>query len=429
MPRAASGFGPLARFHCAVGGRLAAVALVPAFAAGFGAGMLLGVDFLNTLARLLFGADGSRPARSAGALWIALVTIGAARTAAPRVCRGLSGWIRHLPADGVAHRRAAALAILVAQLPLLALLAVLAPIALQAPGRRAAAFAGLLLAAAAAALFAVPVARPALSRPPALAAAFLAGTCSWPGLAAAAVLLVAGDLAAGPLPAGAGGGPAVRRWGRGSAPPRWLAARIAWRALGWRLAGAYAVALLPVGAAAAFVAHNALPPGAAGLASRLGGGAGVVLFLAQAGEALAAQRPVWPWSRSLAQSAASRVGADALFLGCHAAPIALLAACIAPSFLLAAAPLAAALPFLSLRAAGALRRAPERKTGAAGEILLEGMWLAAAIALLPWTSPALAAAAPWAARRAAERERRQKVSRWLPIHHLAAGDPQSWSAS
>ena len=37
--------------------------------------------------------------------------------------------------------------------------------------------------------------------------------------------------------------------------------------------------------------------------------------------------------------------------------------------------------------------------------------------------------APLALRAAAERERRQKVSRWLELHHLAAGDPQSWSAS
>jgi hypothetical protein len=67
--------------------------------------------------------------------------------------------------------------------------------------------------------------------------------------------------------------------------------------------------------------------------------------------------------------------------------------------------------------------------GASGEILMEGLWLAAAVALLPWASLALVAAAPWAARSAARRERRQKVSRWLEIHHLAAGDPQSWSAS
>ena len=31
-------------------------------------------------------------------------------------------------------------------------------------------------------------------------------------------------------------------------------------------------------------------------------------------------------------------------------------------------------------------------------------------------------------RSAAERERAQKVSKWLELHHLAVGDPQSWSA-
>ena len=92
-------------------------------------------------------------------------------------------------------------------------------------------------------------------------------------------------------------------------------------------------------------------------------------------------------------------------------------------------PLAGALPFLAARAAGALRRAPERRTGAAGEILLEGGMTAALLALLPWLAlPLLALALP-ALRAAAERERRQKVSRWLELHHLAVGDPQSWSAS
>ncbi len=432
-----TGFPALARFHLAVGGRLAAVVLAPAFAAGFGAGMLLGVDFLNSLARLLYGSDGPKPAGAAGSLWIALVTIGAARTAAPRVCRGLSGWIRHLPADGLAHRRAAALAIGVAELPLVVLLAVLAPVALHRPERLAAAFLGLLLAAAAAALFAVPVARPLLARPPALAAALLATAGSWTALGAAALLLVATDFAAGPLPAGSAGRqrarPAQPTQPTQPAPAPWAAAllpaRIAWRALGWRLAGAYGAALLPWAAAALFVAHNPLAPRAVALAARLGGGAAIVLFLAQAGEALAARRPAWPWARSLPQSAMRRTAADALFLGAHAAPLVVLAAWIAPGLRPAALPLALALPYLALRAAGALRRAPERRTGAAGEILLEGMWLAAAVALLPWAALLLAAAAPLAARLAAERERRQKVSRWLEIHHLAAGDPQSWSAS
>ena len=89
----------------------------------------------------------------------------------------------------------------------------------------------------------------------------------------------------------------------------------------------------------------------------------------------------------------------------------------------------AVLPFLAVRAAGAMRRAPERRTGAAGEIVFEGALLAALVALLPWTALLPLAATPWALRAAAERERRQKVSRWLELHHLAAGDPQSWSAS
>jgi hypothetical protein len=158
MPSTSSPFRALARFHLAAGARLAAVVLAPAFAAGFGAGMLLGVDFLNSLARLLYGSDGPHPAGASGAIWIGAVAIGAAHTAAPRVCRGLSGWMRHLPADGLAHRRAAALAIFTAQLPLSLLLAVLVPVALHGTERRIAALLALLLAAAGGALFAVPVA-------------------------------------------------------------------------------------------------------------------------------------------------------------------------------------------------------------------------------------------------------------------------------
>ena len=75
-----------------------------------------------------------------------------------------------------------------------------------------------------------------------------------------------------------------------------------------------------------------------------------------------------------------------------------------------------------------MRRAPERLTGASGEILIEGFLLAAAVALLPWLSLLALAGTPWALRAAAERERAQKVSRWLELHHLAVGDPQSWSA-
>ena len=66
---------------------------------------------------------------------------------------------------------------------------------------------------------------------------------------------------------------------------------------------------------------------------------------------------------------------------------------------------------------------------ATGEILGEGLFAVALVALLPWLALAGLGAVPWAVRRVAERERAQKVSRWSELHHLAAGDSQSWSAS
>ncbi len=130
---------PLLRFHFAVGARLAMRLLVPVVAIGFGAGMLLGTDFVTSFARVLFG---SRASGGTAVLFAALL-LGSAMEAAPRVCRGLGGWLRHLPVSGLAHRRAAGLAIAVAQLPLLlgllfiSLFASLSPAALLANAAQA----------------------------------------------------------------------------------------------------------------------------------------------------------------------------------------------------------------------------------------------------------------------------------------------------
>ena len=405
------------RFHLRVGARVALRVLVPVIAALFGGGMILGVDFLNSLARMLYG-----PGSSGGtAMLLAFGAIGVASAAAPRVCRGLDGWLRHLPVPGRTHRRAAVLAIAVTQVPLFLLLT---PLSLVTT-RDAAVFLVDVLAVPvttlAAALFALPVGRGALVRPLALAAAILPQSGGWATLAAGAGLLVVTDQLAGPLCKIAGprrrSGPAL------ALLP--LEARIAWRALGWRLAGAYGAALLPLASGWAFVAHNELPPVYVARGALLGGGLAMVLLFAQMGETLAARRPAWPWSRSLPWPASQRVGFDALFVAAHAAPLLALAAAIHPPSVLA---LLALLPLLAVRAAGAMRRAPERRTGASGEILMEGGLAAALVALLPWVSLGFLALTPWALRAAAERERRQKVSRWLEVHHLAVGDPQSWSA-
>lgn len=411
------GVAALLRFHFAVGARLAMRLLLPVITAAFGAGMLLGTDFLTSMGRVLFG----RGASGGAAVLFAAVFLGGAAEAAPRVCRGLGGWLRHLPVSGLVHRRAAGLAIAISQTPLLLGLLVLAAYASLAPSALLADALKLAVTALAAALCVTPVERRWAALPLALAAAVLAGSGGWGTLGLAAALLVAADLAAGSL--ARSGAPAVHLSRRSGGDG--IEVRIALRALGSSLFGAWALGLLPAGAAYAFTAHNALAPEHVRLAARLGAGLATTLSLAQIGESLAVRRPAWPWSRSLPWSAARRVLADALLLGAHALPLVLLAARIAP----AALATLASLPLLAVRTAGAVRRAPERRTGAAGEILLEGSLLSALVALLPWTSLLALALVPWALRAAAERERRQKVSRWLELHHLAAGDPQSWSAS
>lgn len=397
------------------------VALAPALVAAVAVAMLLGDDFLISFAKMLFGLG------SSGGTWMLIVAMaaGAASAAAPRVCRGLGGWLRHLPVSGLAHRRAAALAVAVAEIPLLILLAVLS--LYGSAGREAFAVDVLALAvtALATAVALVPAKHRLASTPIALAAALVAGSGSWLALAAGAGLLAVADAVAGPL---ARVGPPAPVHGRGLGGP-WIEARIAWRALGWRLAGAYAAGLLPLLAAFAFANNNDhLTPAHQRLATLLGGGWAVVLLFAQLAESLAVRRPSWPWSRSLPWPATRRVGADAVFLALHTLPLFLLGALMAPVPWALLGP-AALVPLLSLRAAGAMRRAPERKTGASGEILGEGLFLAALVSLLPWTALLALAPVPWALKAAAERERAQKVSRWLELHHLAAGDPQSWSAS
>ena len=391
--------------------------LVPTVAAAVGGGFLLGNDFLTTFSHVLFG-----PKSSGGSgVMIAAVFLGVAVEAAPRVCRGVAGWMRHLPVSGVAHRRAAGLAIAAAQTPILLGLLLLASFASRTVATLVEDVLGLALTALAMALAATPARRRWLSSPLALGAAVAAGSGGWIMMILGAALLVAGDFAAGPLArSGAPVAHAARRSAGGL-----FEFRIAWRALGWTLPGAFLLGLLPVGAAFAFVTNNTLAPEHVRLGALLGGGLAFVFLFAQISESLAVRRPAWPWSRSLPWPASRRVVSDALFLSLHALPLVALAAAIDP----VALAVLGLLPLVAARSAGAMRRAPERKAGAVGEILMEGSFLAALVALVPWAALLTLALTPWAVRAAAERERRQKVSRWLELHHLAAGDPQSWSAS
>src|SRR5687768_13063859 len=155
----------LLRFHLSVGARLALRVLAPILAAVVGGMMLLGVDFINSFGALLFG---SREGGGSG-LIIAFACLGVAWIAAPRICRGLDGWMRHLPVSGLAHRRAAMLAIAAAQASLLLLLLFFAAATAKNGANPYPSLAGLLVALPAAALAAMPVRF--LARPLALTAA------------------------------------------------------------------------------------------------------------------------------------------------------------------------------------------------------------------------------------------------------------------
>lgn len=397
-------------------------AFVPAVGAALGGAFLLGNDFLTSIARILFG-----PGSGGGAAFaLAALSLATAGAAAPRVRRGVDGWLRHLPARGADQRRAVAWAVTAAQTPLLLALILLAAFGSLSPESLAVDALALAVSAYGAAHAAVPARRGFWTRPLAAAAAAVAPAGSWEALALGTALAIAADLASGELPRAPAAPLAPRRRRSGGSPGagRWLAWRLAARALGARAAGAYLIALLPLGAAWAFLHHNELRREHVELGARLGLAAALVLALSSFGETLAVRRPAWPWSRSLPWSARARVRSDAVFLALLALPLLALGLAFEPVPALWVAPL---LPFLALRCAGALRRAPEAKSGAAGAILGEGMLLAAASALFPWIAFAALLALPWAERQAAERERRQKVSRWLELHHLAVGDPQSWS--
>jgi hypothetical protein len=66
--------------------------------------------------------------------------------------------------------------------------------------------------------------------------------------------------------------------------------------------------------------------------------------------------------------------------------------------------------------------------GAFGKILAVGSLGALLLCLVPWSTLCILALTPWILHEAVKAEKHQKVSRWLELHHLAAGDSLSWSA-
>jgi len=421
----------LLRFHLAAGVRVALRATVPVASLVIALVVFTksGVAIFSALGALFF-APGVSPVAAMAAT---LVCMAFAGWSSRWVTSGLWGWIRHLPASGASHRRAATAGLVVAQTPLLVV--VLAS-GLATIGSHSATTLPRLIGVC---LLGWSAAHASL-RGTALSGrllAVLAGTAAFAGswwlLGAAFLLVAAADALAGRIhpprsQMTALGEPARQELGVGelsfsTAARVWIT--ISLRALRWRLVSIWWVAALALVSLLLFL-NNDLSPRQEALAVRLVGLGALVVMMASLADSLARKRPVWPWSRSLPWSARSRVGLDAMILSTTAIPVLSIGMFLFPSTVL---PLSATALFLAVRGAAAIRE-PFGTWGApSAQLFVEGFIAAGLVALAPAAALGLVVLLPLALRWGASAERGLKIGRWNERGSLTAGDSQSWSDS
>ncbi len=408
-------FGPLFRFHIRVGTRLALRRLGPVLAGLFFLFMFLRPEFFMMIVVEL--------GRSGGPVFggvTALVGWLSARQAAPRLLLGLPGWLRHLPAASGVQVRSALAGLWVAQVPILLVLGLLYVLAHSGAIRAHPAYlAGLPVMGWAAGLAVFNTENRMILRPPALLAAALSVSGSWILLGSSLALVLMITRFAGRI---------VRfrtsPFSFSAAGPLGLEFVILWRSLGWRLATAYFLALPPFLATYAFLVNNPVTSLQAGRSRLFGFAMAVVVFTSVAANGIASRRPAWPWKRSLALSSSGRIAADAGFLAIHAIPVLVPLAMIdGTAFFF----LFLSLPPVSLLAAAVMRKSPEQRVSTLGIILFYGSLGGVLLTVFPWISIVFFLSLPLLLRMGSDIEKRRKVSRWLEFHHLAAGDPHSWS--
>ncbi len=418
-------------FHLQVGARVALRMFTPVLAAAAAAAVLYGSPAV-IFAPLVALLSPASPSLTAGLLATVLSTA-LAGFALRRLSLGLGGWIRHLPADGVAHRRAVTAGLVAAQAPLLLLLGGTGIAAWSAaPGPSLVRLVGVVPCAWGSCLAVLRVQRVG-ARLLAVAAAVGAFSGALAVLPAALAFLAVAEITAGPLRgAVTGRSPAGRhvdplgtaRATRGDWAALRLTATTSWRALRWRIFASWCLAAPALLPAALFVRNNDLLPAHRVGAARLAGVAAAVLVIAWLGDQLATRRPQWPWVRSLPWSALTRAGHDAALLLGATVPVTAAAAALAPEALPA---LLATSPLLALRGAAAIRKPRTGPWGASGPLVAEGALAGMLVTLVPWLAVAALALTPLAALAAERAEQRRSVGQWNELQHLALGDPLSWS--
>jgi len=202
-----------------------------------------------------------------------------------------------------------------------------------------------------------------------------------------------------------------------------LTMTIGWRALRLRIFVPYILAIIILGLTILFLSNNNFNPSLTKKVICFGGALSIAIFYAFLANMLAVLRPPWPWVRSLPWSAIKRIILDSLFLALHVIPLFILWAWMNVE---AVWPISTSLPSFTFFASHSIRQAFEFRMGAIGKILFIGTLGALAISILPFVSLVFLALTPLVLKHAAEGERNQKVSRWLELHHLAAGDSLSW---
>lgn len=408
------------RFQLQTGARVALRSAAPLAAGVIAAGVLYGdpLVILAPAVTLLF-----LPSPSVGSAIACFTALALTqRILAPRMTGGLDGWIRHLPADGLVHRRAISLGFQAAALPVILYLVAAGGLSLFSQPD----FAGLKIAA-------IPVVSWAASlsvlrvRPWSRMIAAAAGVLSFVGtpwtFLVGVTCLVVSDLGAGPVRPPAQQS-AKRRLGTGTTMWSVIWAKITFRALGFRFLGTPLYSALVLVPLAFFLSNNTLSPYQESLSIRFAGALAGILVLSIGADSMVVRRPPWPWWRSLAVSSGNRVVIDALILGASVIP----AVIVAGALDLKSVPVVLGImPWCALRTVSEIRRAPGQTASASARILLEGGLIVVAVAVLPWASLVVFAMTPLAFRTAIRDEINQDVSKWHELHHLAAGDSLSWS--
>ena len=410
-----SAYGALFLFHLGAGARLALLRFAPLAALAMALVLFLRPEFfvllisgINQGGSLVWGLF------SAGVVWLS------ANSAAPRIFSGLHGWMGHLPATCDARRRTALAGLWIALVPVLLGIALLYGLAYAGTGTLQIAYlAGLPFLGMAIAQTTFPIRAGFFLRPLCFGAGVLSVSGNWILLGASIVFLIVIDFVSRPRISGWRSSVlSGREKGRG------LHYFILWRALRWRQI-LYFLIILPIfGLTYAYLKNNSGTALQQRSALVFGTALAVVCFVALTANTMAARRPAWPWFRSLPGSAKSRVLRDAGFLFVCSLPL------LVPLIVLdayAVWPVIVSMPALSLYAAAVVRLAPGKKLSALGLIVLNGTIGCMLLTLVFTWAWIWLPGVPLLVKYGETQEQNQKVSRWLEIHHLAAGDPHSWS--